>query len=188
MKKHQLNLASQIPVTRVTAILASDKNGVIGDGPDIPWSLKDDLLQFKQRTKNNIVIMGRKTFVSIGKPLPDRVNIVVSSGHFKHDDKVVVARSLEDALEKAATIQEFCERKVFLIGGATLYDEAFDKDYVSEVVYSDVNVVLTQLERPVKVNLSFLKKFELLESIPYLKSGRNQYDFTVMRLMRPLHN
>src|SRR3990167_8244481 len=107
-------------------IVATSENNVIGHLNKIPWYMPRDLKHFASVTKNHTVIMGRNTYESIlarlGKPLPERKNIIVTrQGNFKAPYCVVV-HSLEEALEKVAQNEE-----VFVIGGSQMYAEALPK-------------------------------------------------------------
>jgi len=111
---------------RVTLVAAVARNGVIGAGGKLPWRLPEDLRHFKELTLGHPVIMGRKTFESIGKPLPKRQNIVVSrNANFKAEGVEVVS-SLPKAFEAAKGDE------VFVIGGEQIYDEALS---VADVIY-----------------------------------------------------
>jgi dihydrofolate reductase len=115
---------------KVSIIAAHTPHRVIGKNGNIPWFDIDeiripDLKRFKDLTLNHTVIMGRKTYDNIinhlGKPLPKRENIVLSRNeNFKPESETVVARSLEEALQKSSTDHE----EVFVIGGGILYNEA----------------------------------------------------------------
>ncbi len=112
-------------------IVAMDKNRVIGKDGKIPWHLPNDLKHFRELTMGHVIIMGRKTFESIGKPLPGRVNVVLTRQKNYAPQGVVVHHSLEDALSVFAD-----SPKVFIIGGAEIYREALplmDKLYVTEI-------------------------------------------------------
>jgi dihydrofolate reductase len=101
----------------ISMIAAMDKNNIIGQDNDMPWHLPDDLKFFKKNTQNKIVIMGRKTFQSIGsKPLPNRRNIVISRNE-KFDAK---GADLFTSIEQAIVS---CDKKseVMIIGGGQLY-------------------------------------------------------------------
>jgi len=103
----------------ISIIVAISENGVIGKNNQLLWHISDDLKRFKRLTTGHTVIMGRKTFESIGKPLPNRRNIVVSRGEGVKFNGCEVARSLTDALEIASTDDE-----VFIIGGGEVYRQA----------------------------------------------------------------
>jgi dihydrofolate reductase len=119
---------------RLSLIAAVASNGVIGRENKIPWRLPSDLKRFKALTLGHPVVMGRKTFQSIGHPLPGRDNIVVSRQGFRADGAVVVA-SLAAALDLAAA-RAGEGGEVFVIGGAQIYRETLplaDRLYLTEV-------------------------------------------------------
>jgi dihydrofolate reductase len=104
---------------RLTLIVARARNGAIGLGGTLPWRLPEDLAYFKRTTMGHPIIMGRRTWTSIGRPLPGRRSIVVSRNtDFKAPGAEVVP-SLDAALERAGAVHE-----VFVIGGAELFREA----------------------------------------------------------------
>ena len=100
-------------------IVAMSKNRVIGKDNDMPWHLSDDLKNFKKITINKTIIMGRLTYDSIGKPLPERNNIVLSRN--LKNSKVMVLDNLEEALNISRN-----EEEVFIIGGADLYSQTIN--------------------------------------------------------------
>lgn len=104
---------------RVSLICAVARNGVIGTDNHLPWRLPADLRRFKQLTMGHSIIMGRKTYESIGNALPERTNIVVSRQPGYRASGCQVAPSLEQALAMARG-----EEEIFVIGGATLYAQA----------------------------------------------------------------
>ncbi len=112
-------------------IVAMTKENIIGKDNNIPWHISDDLKLFKKNTINNTIIMGRKTYESIGKPLPKRNNIVVSS-KLKVDNEVKVC----DTFEKAINLAENLGKDIFFIGGNQIYKSALkiaDHIYLSLV-------------------------------------------------------
>ncbi len=117
---------------KVALVVAVAKNGVIGAKQTMPWRLATDLRRFKAITMGRPVIMGRKTFQSIGRPLPGRLNVVVSRGGFSCEG-VVVAPDLSEAL---AAAHERAPGEVFVIGGGQIYEAALpiaDRLYVTHV-------------------------------------------------------
>lgn len=105
---------------KYNVIVAVNENLVIGKDNQLPWYSSEDLKYFKRITTNNVVIMGRKTYESIGKPLPNRVNIVISTT--TNFTEVITVKSFEEALEMASTF----DKEVFVIGGASLYEKVLD--------------------------------------------------------------
>jgi dihydrofolate reductase len=129
-------------MTRLSLIAALAKNRVIGADNALPWRLPEDLKHFKALTMGHPVIMGRKTFESIGKPLPGRRNIVVTrSGNFRAEGCEVVD-SPEAALRASAGLAE----EVFVIGGAELYRAFLDQ---ADCMY------LTEIDRDVEGDARF---------------------------------
>lgn len=117
----------------ISLIVARAANNVIGNKGQIPWYLSNDLKYFRKITTDGVVIMGRKTYDSIGKPLPNRVNIVVSTSMDARDD-IVVVPSFEMAIREYKT--NFAEKEAFLIGGHSIYDAGIclvDKMYITEI-------------------------------------------------------
>ena len=97
-------------------VVAATENDVIGRDNGMPWHLPDDLKYFKSRTMGKPMLMGRKTFESIGKPLPGRTSVVMTRDpDWKHDGAIVV-RSLDEALKWAANEPELCA-----VGGAEIF-------------------------------------------------------------------
>jgi len=117
----------------ISIIVAVSENGVIGKDNQLLWRLPDDLKRFKNLTINHPIIMGRKTFESIGKPLPGRTSIVITRNPDFSFEGVVVTHSLEEALQKAENLHA---DEVFIIGGGELYRQAqslSEKLYITEV-------------------------------------------------------
>ena len=102
----------------LSIVVAVAENGVIGNAGDLPWRLSGDLQRFKQLTMGHTLIMGRKTYESIGRPLPGRATIVLSTREDYHPQHpaVLVANSLEEAIEKVPA-----GRQAFVVGGAEIY-------------------------------------------------------------------
>ncbi len=107
---------------RVVIIAAVARNGVIGVGGDLPWRISEDLARFKRLTMGNALVMGRRTFESIGHPLPGRTNIVLTRRDRWSSEGVSVATSLEEALALAA--EDGLD--VYVAGGAEVYETALD--------------------------------------------------------------
>jgi dihydrofolate reductase len=113
-------------------MIAMDKNRVIGVDNRLPWHLPADLKKFKQVTLGHAVIMGRKTYESIGKPLPGRTNVIVTrQKEYKAPESCIVVHSLEDAIKACSSDSE-----PFLIGGADLIVQGMrfvERLYITEI-------------------------------------------------------
>lgn len=114
----------------ISLIVAMDNNNVIGFENDMPWSLPNDLKHFKDVTSHHTIVMGRKTYESIGRPLPNRKNIVLSRSGYETEDDVEVISSI-DEIKKLAEKEE-----VFVIGGGTIYKQVLpyaDRLYITRI-------------------------------------------------------
>jgi dihydrofolate reductase len=126
---------------RVVLVAAVADNGVIGNGGQLPWHLPEDLAHFRRVTTGNVVIMGRRTYDSIGRPLPRRTNIVVTRQRGWTADGVLVASGIEGALALAGEH----DGEAMVIGGAEIYALALplaDAQILTEVHCSPAGDVL----------------------------------------------
>src|SRR6185436_8147161 len=127
-------------------------NRVIGRGNQIPWHLPEDFKWFKKVTTGNVIVMGRKTFESIGKPLPNRETIVVSRSGFSHPGVRTIS-----SLDEINLTDE--KRDVFIAGGAQIYSQALDR-------CSDLYLTLVKKEVEGDAFFPlFEDRFELVEQI-----------------------
>ena len=111
---------------RLAVICAMSKNGVIGKDNGLPWNLPGDLKHFKETTLGCPIIMGRKTWDSIGRPLPGRTNIIVTRRGEVESDGIKIADSFKSALDLAKSCSATArDNEIFVIGGAQIYKEAF---------------------------------------------------------------
>ncbi|WIF94904.1 dihydrofolate reductase [Caminicella sporogenes] len=118
----------------ISIIAAMDKNGLIGKNGVLPWHLPKDLEYFKKVTTGHIVIMGRKTYESLGKPLQKRRNIVLTNNKSFKADGVEIVYSVEEALSKIYKKDE----EVFIIGGKKIYEQFIsvsNKLYITKIEY-----------------------------------------------------
>lgn len=120
-------------MSQVSLIVAYSQNRTIGKDNQLPWRLPGDLAHFKRHTLGHPIIMGRNTWLSLGRPLPGRTNIVVSRSGRGDFTGAVLVNSLEAALEHAAAEEE----EVFIIGGAQLYGDALA--LVDRIVATEVH-------------------------------------------------
>ena len=116
-------MTNQPRPTRLSIIVAASDNGVIGRGGELPWRLSADLQRFKRLTMGHALVMGRKTYESIGRPLPGRTSIVITRDpdwRAEHDG-VLVATNVDEALALAATAPVESPQEAFIIGGGEIY-------------------------------------------------------------------
>lgn len=135
----------------IAIIVAHTKNGrVIGNNGKIPWNIPGELDRFKFLTTGNAVIMGRKTFEEIGKPLPNRFNIIVSSTKSFTSDNCITVPSVETAI-KEATKRGY--DKIFIAGGTQIYKKTID---IADILY------ITEIEKEFSGTATFPKINESL--------------------------
>ena len=108
----------------LSLLVAAAENNVIGKDNQLPWHLPNDLRYFKNQTWGMPILMGRKTFESIGKPLPGRKNIVITRNTDWQSDGAEVVHSLEEAIRLA---EAEGVKEIFVIGGAEIFNDAFEK-------------------------------------------------------------
>lgn len=118
-------------MTTILIAAMTKKGHIIGKDNWLPWDIPEELQQFRKITENGVVIMGRKTYESIGRPMPKRRNIIVSQS-ITHIDKVEVAPTVEKAIEMAKKDK----KTIFIIGGAQIYKHAIDNDLVDQMYLS----------------------------------------------------
>ncbi len=119
-------------------IVAYAKNRVIGNKGNIPWNIEGEMTRFRELTTGNIVVMGRRTYEEIGRPLPNRVNIVISRTKRFEGNDLYTVESLDAALELAKTLDQLdgVKRNIYLSGGAGVYKEGLhlcEKLYITEI-------------------------------------------------------
>ncbi|MEO1434782.1 MAG: dihydrofolate reductase, partial [Bacteroidota bacterium] len=118
---------------KISIIVAQTENRVIGKDNDIPWYLPADLKYFKKVTTGHHIIMGRKCYESIGRPLPNRANVILTRRMDFHAEGCIVTHSLEEALDIARRNEE---TEAFIIGGGEIYNLAMplvDQIYLTQV-------------------------------------------------------
>ena len=159
----------------ISHVVAMSNNLVIGVNNDLPWSLKDDLAHFKKYTTGKIIVMGRKTYESIGRPLPNRINYVISST-LKDIEGVSIFTSLEDAIEAAKiyNLDQEIANEIAIIGGGYLFRDSID---------SFNKLILTRVDCSIDGDVYYpeidFSNWELISSDEFLKNEDNQYDFAV---------
>lgn len=116
---------------RISIISALAKNRIIGIYNALPWRLPEDLKYFKSLTLGHHILMGRKTYESIGKPLPGRTTVIITRGSYSSQEGAKIAHSLREAIEICGGDEE-----IFFVGGAELYAQALplaDRLYLTEI-------------------------------------------------------
>jgi dihydrofolate reductase len=161
---------------KVSLVVAAARNGVIGRNNRLPWKLSSDLKFFKKLTTGHAVIMGRKTFESIGKPLPDRTNLVLSRSESFHVPGVMVFRNLDEAI---IACRNAGESEAFVIGGAEIFKQTLE---IADRIY------FTRVEAEVEGDVFFpplnTGDWEEISCERQEADDRNQYAFTLSVFQR----
>lgn len=142
----------------VSQIVAIAKNRAMGINNNLPWHLPEDMKFFREKTKGHVMIMGRKTFDSLGSPLPHRQHIIITrQPNFKYDHpKVKIVSSLEQAIETAQGLLPEWPEEVFIIGGSGVFKESFPvtnkiyltmiaQDFPGDVFYPEIPETLFKM-------------------------------------------
>jgi dihydrofolate reductase len=161
---------------RISFIVAKAENNAIGLNNKLPWHLKDDLQNFKKLTMGHHILMGRKTFESIGKPLPGRMSLVVSSDPRPATESVFWFPNIWRAIKQA---ERAGETELFIIGGEKVFKSALT---IADRIY------LTNVKGDVKGDTFFpplsLKNWKLVSESSFSKNSENDHDFTIQVLDR----
>ena len=164
---------------RISAIAAMSKNRVIGRDNQIPWHLPSDLKFFQRTTTGHHVIMGRKNYLSMGKPLANRTNIVITRNPFFISSGCTVVHSLEEALSVAHQAKE---EEAFIIGGGEIYQLAM---HLLDRIY------LTTIDTVVEGDVFFpefdLRDWKLVKEDAFLPDHKNAYAFVIQVFDRIIH-
>lgn len=158
----------------VSIVVAIAENNAIGKNNELLWYLPTDLKHFKQLTSGRTIIMGRKTFDSIGKPLPNRRNIVITRSAGMEIPGAEVVNTLDQALALCTT-----EEEVFIVGGAEIYRQAMDK---TDKIY------LTRVHAQYAADAFFpeidQKNWDEVDTEPHQPDEKNNLAYTFSTLLR----
>ena len=159
----------------ISHLVALSNNFVIGVNNDLPWKLKKDLQHFSAYTQNKAIVMGRKTFESIGRPLPNRKNIVISS-KLKPQEGVQVASNLNQGIELASQWNKdnSASQEIVLIGGGYVFEES--KNIVNKLVLTRVKC---EIDGDVFYPQMDLSNWEKVSTESFKQDSENEYDFKV---------
>lgn len=154
---------------KVTFIVAAAENNAIGIDNQMPWHLPNDFKYFKAKTMDHSIVMGRKTFESIGKALPGRRNIVISRQPQFKAEEVDVANSID-------AVMNYCrdEKEIFIIGGAEIFKQSLH--LADEVLFTKVHTDIPNAD-------SFFpelpeQEWELVSQAPHHKDEKHKFDYT----------
>ncbi len=151
-------------------MVAASENGVIGRDYEMLWKLPNDFKYFKNKTWGLAIIMGRKTYQALEKPLPGRYNIVITKNKDWVEDGVTVVHSLEESIAKA--VETDC-KKIFIIGGGEIFLQTInlvDTVYLTRVhAKFDGNVFYPELDE---------SEWQLVSDEPHYKDGKHAFDYS----------
>jgi dihydrofolate reductase len=153
----------------ISFILAMDTQQAIGKNNDLPWRLPADLAYFKKMTLNHPILMGRKTYESIGKPLPNRTNVIITQNRDYAVEGCIVVHSVDEAMAK------FTEEELFVIGGAEVFQlfmPVVDRMYI------------TLIEQEFAADTFFpafdVNEWQLISSEPGITDDKNPYTYSFL--------
>jgi dihydrofolate reductase len=152
----------------ITLIAAAAENNALGKDNDLLWHLPNDFKRFKEITSGHYIIMGRKTFESFPKPLPNRTHIIITRQKEYLVEGCLVVHSLEEALEIAPQNEE-----VFIIGGAQIYEQALP--FADKI---DLTRVHTSLDADAFFPEFNTSEWNLVFSEKHFKDEKHQFDYT----------
>jgi len=157
----------------ISHLVAVSNNGVIGVDNDLPWNLKADLAHFREYTLNKTIVMGRKTFESIGRPLPKRTNYVVSRT-IESIPGAHVFKSLDDAFKSAESNSDEADNELVIIGGGYLFRDTID---------TFNKLLITRVDCDIEGDVFYpeldLSKWSLLNTESFNKDHENDYNFKI---------
>lgn len=154
----------------VTIIAAIAKNNALGKDNDLIWHLPSDLKRFKKITSGHYILMGRNTFESIGKPLPNRTTIIITRNNDYFKDGCLIANSIEQAIELTNNAEN-----IFIIGGAQIYKEAIKKELIDRL---DITKVHQEFDADVFFPEIDLDVWEEVSREDFKADEKNKHDYS----------
>jgi dihydrofolate reductase len=154
----------------ITVIAAIAKNNALGKDNDLIWHLPADLKRFKKVTTGHYILMGRNTYESIGKPLPNRTTIIITRNKSYFKEGCLIANSLEEAIEMAKA-----EAQIFIIGGAQIYTETIAKDLAEQL---DITLVHNNFEADVYFPNIDTKIWKEVARQDFKADEKNEHDYS----------
>jgi dihydrofolate reductase len=160
----------------ISLIVAMDENRAIGVQNHIPWHLPDDLRRFKRLTMGHHIIMGRKTYESIGKPLLGRTMVIITRQQDYQAENCLVVHSLNEAIQ---LVRRKAETEAFIIGGGEIFEQSLD---LAERIY--LTIVHTTVEATIFFPIFDQNAWIEIESTHHPSDQKHQYSFTFKTLVR----
>lgn len=163
----------------ITIIAAIAENNALGKDNDLIWHLPADLKRFKKVTTGYPIIMGRNTFESIGKPLPNRTTVIVTRNKEYSQQGCLIANSLEEAIELVANAEH-----VFIIGGAQIYKETMEKELADQL---DITLVHDTFDADVFFPEINTEKWMEISKEKFEKDEKNKFDYSFIRYKKVIN-
>jgi dihydrofolate reductase len=160
----------------ITIIAAMAKNNALGKNNDLIWHLPADLQRFKKRTSGHHILMGRNTFESIGKPLPNRTSVIITRNKSYQQEGCKVVHSIEEAIQFSKK-----EPEVYIIGGAQVYKETMEKDLADRL---EMTLVHQAFEADVFFPEIDLKIWKELSREEVKADEKNKYDYSFVTFVK----
>lgn len=157
----------------ITIIAAIAKNNALGKNNDLIWHLPADLKRFKKVTTGHHILMGRNTFESIGRPLPNRTTIIITKNENYVQEGCLIANSVEQAIEMTHE-----DDQIFIIGGAQVYEYAMKHDFADAL---DITLVHHEFDADVyfpEIDSSIWKRVERED---FIADEKNKFDYSFIR-------
>lgn len=162
----------------VSAIVAMSENRIIGKNNQLPWRLPADLKHFKAITTGHVILMGRKTYESIGKPLPNRINMIITRDVRFNARGCKIVHSVEEAIEQASAENQ---KEMFIIGGAQIYQQCLPQ---TQRIY--LTIVHHHFDGDVSFPELNQSEWSEIERIRYPADNENIYSYSFVRLEREI--
>ena len=160
----------------ITVIAAIGNNNELGKDNDLIWHLPADLKRFKKVTTGHTIVMGRNTFESIGKPLPNRRSVIITRNQNYHQEGCEVVHSLEEAI---SLIQN--EEKALIIGGAQIYKETLEKGLADQL---DITKVYENFEADVYFPEIKASDWKLIASEDFTSDEKNPHNYGFLKYIK----
>lgn len=157
---------------KISIICAIAENRAIGKNNDLLWHIPEDFKHFKEKTMGHVIMMGQKTYESIGKPLPNRTTIVLSNDENFKVEGVIVVRTFDEVFAKAKEIEK---EEIFICGGASVYAQTID---LADKLY------LTVVKGDFEADVFFPEYEQFKKVISQRKSSDDKFEYTFLELER----
>ena len=163
----------------ITIIAAIAKNNALGKNNDLIWHLPADLQRFKKVTSGHYIVMGRNTFESIGKPLPNRTSVIITRNDNYFKDGCLIANSIEQAIKLVG------KNDAFIIGGAQIYKQALEKNIVDKL---DITLIHQNFEADVFFPKIDFTIWEEVSREDFKADKKNKYDYSFINYQKKSSN